>query len=572
MADDHNSRYRADHYHDENRPADQPANASDPLAELARLIGRNDPFAEHGRSSEPPHQDYGSGYHDRPHQYGQDDGYVRQYHAQHGHAQHDHAPAYRDDPHAGYDSRHHGGQDPAGYDQQPRYDSDGWPGAEPQAHAHAYPHAYAPAPAEPHGHAEAYDPFAPPLRQTPQHDRRDTAHFPTDPFGNPAQHAVHSHAEADASYGDAHRPDFHQDPAYAVQADRDHGEPHALQPPPFMHAGPPGQPHEMEEESGGRRRRGMVTIVAVVLLAVVGTAGAFAYRTLFGGTVSSGPPPVIRASAEPSKVAPPAATSEPSNKISYDRFGDRGQDERVVSREEKPLDPKAFANATTTAVRNPLPRALDSTSTAASPPVPQAQPGSLPPSVLTEPRRVRTVPIRPDQPDPMSRPQTAAPAPAPQPQRQVASAPPPAQAPLDVSPRASAQPSFPPPQAAPRQAPQPSASAPLSLVPDGNGGAAPARPLAVPPRLASTPPSRGGYLVQVSSQRSEADAQTSYRSLQSRYSGVLGDRQAVIRRADLGDRGTYYRAMVGPFQNRDEAIQLCTSLKQAGGDCVVQSN
>ena len=47
----------------------------------------------------------------------------------------------------------------------------------------------------------------------------------------------------------------------------------------------------------------------------------------------------------------------------------------------------------------------------------------------------------------------------------------------------------------------------------------------------------GGYLVQVSSQRSEADAQASYRALQAKYP-QLKSRQPIIRRADLGAKGT----------------------------------
>jgi cell division septation protein DedD len=93
-----------------------------------------------------------------------------------------------------------------------------------------------------------------------------------------------------------------------------------------------------------------------------------------------------------------------------------------------------------------------------------------------------------------------------------------------------------------------------------------------PAAQASAAGGNGGYLVQVSSQRSEADAQAAFRSVKSKYSSVLGDRSPVIRRADLGAKGTYYRAMVGPFATRDEAIQLCGSLKAAGGDCVVQGN
>jgi len=46
----------------------------------------------------------------------------------------------------------------------------------------------------------------------------------------------------------------------------------------------------------------------------------------------------------------------------------------------------------------------------------------------------------------------------------------------------------------------------------------------------------------------------------------------VIKRADLGDKGVYYRTMVGPFSSSDEASQFCGSLKTAGGQCVVQRN
>jgi hypothetical protein len=52
----------------------------------------------------------------------------------------------------------------------------------------------------------------------------------------------------------------------------------------------------------------------------------------------------------------------------------------------------------------------------------------------------------------------------------------------------------------------------------------------------------------------------------------LGSRSPVIKRADLGDKGVYYRAMVGPFGSPDEASQFCGSLKTAGGQCVVQRN
>jgi SPOR domain len=90
----------------------------------------------------------------------------------------------------------------------------------------------------------------------------------------------------------------------------------------------------------------------------------------------------------------------------------------------------------------------------------------------------------------------------------------------------------------------------------------------VPPQSAG---GAGGYLVQVSSQRSEADAQASYRGLQTKYS-QLKSHQPIIRRADLGTKGTYYRAMVGPFESGDEAVQFCNGLKQAGGQCIIHRN
>jgi cell division septation protein DedD len=82
----------------------------------------------------------------------------------------------------------------------------------------------------------------------------------------------------------------------------------------------------------------------------------------------------------------------------------------------------------------------------------------------------------------------------------------------------------------------------------------------------------GSYVVQLSSQRSEGAAQATCRSLQTRYPDLFGSRQPFIRRSDLGDRGVFYRAQVGPFTTIGEANQFCGSLKKAGGDCIVQKN
>ncbi|MFZ0650680.1 MAG: SPOR domain-containing protein, partial [Pseudolabrys sp.] len=82
----------------------------------------------------------------------------------------------------------------------------------------------------------------------------------------------------------------------------------------------------------------------------------------------------------------------------------------------------------------------------------------------------------------------------------------------------------------------------------------------------------GGSFVQISSQRSEAEAQAAFRGLQAKFPTQLGGRELLVHKADLGAKGTYYRAMVGPFANPGEAAELCSSLKAAGGQCLVQRN
>jgi cell division septation protein DedD len=129
---------------------------------------------------------------------------------------------------------------------------------------------------------------------------------------------------------------------------------------------------------------------------------------------------------------------------------------------------------------------------------------------------------------------------------------------------------------APPPPPARQSSGPLSLTPDGISQP-PSQPRAAPAAqqplaLAAVPPTGGSYAVQVSSQRSEAEANASYKALQARYPSILGGRSAFVRRADLGSRGTYYRSMVGPFVTAEEATQFCSSLKSAGGQCIIHRN
>ena len=577
MADDNNSRYRSNDPY--SRGPTSPAN--DPLAELARLIGQSDPFAEFGREPPPKaSRDAGQQYNDPPQQpYGNEP--APRYSGDSAPQYNEQPQAYDDEPASRFSGEPlpgFGRSDPApqhsdppqsysreftprfGADDAPRFGddqsaADDWPGAA------VPPQSYRPA-----------DPFALPLPKAVE--RRDEAQDFDDSQSGPALQVIQPDHSGFDSEGVETAPG---QPPFAPRLYPD--EPEAGSMPP---------PHEdafYDDSPRGSQRKGLLTVAAVLGLAVIGTAGAFGYRSFFRDSGVSSPPPVIRASGAPSKVAPPPSkTDQTASKFSYDRFSDRGKDEQVVVRQETPVDPKDLAQSSM--ARTSLPSAstaglIGRSSNAAGSATANA------PSALGEPRRVRTVPIRPGEADAAASPQP--PVPPSRPARVAAVAP--ADQPTQLEPPPVTTPARPPvaaraapAQTAPRRpsrAAEPVANAPLSLSPNGNNAPRPSAQASAPPRHASAPtrlasaPSGGGsgrYLVQVSSQRSEADAQASFRSIQSKYANVLGGQPHVVRRADLGSRGVYYRAMVGPFGTREQAIKLCSSLKAAGGDCVVQTN
>jgi hypothetical protein len=324
-----------------------------------------------------------------------------------------------------------------------------------------------------------------------------------------------------------------------------------------------------EDVPPSRRRLGVMAIAGVFALAVIGTAGAFGYRALFGSSGSSQPPPVIKADAGPSKVVPATTGKDAqSNKLITDRMNERSQSEKLVSREEQPLDKPAIA--------------------ALSQSAPQAVLGSG--VVAGEPKKIRTIAIHPDQSavtDAMpSSPLGAAATPAravPTPPPQAAaprSAPPLARASADTASVDAEQNQAPAPAARPappvrQAAPAPSSNVPLSLNPNAAPApAAPTRTASLPPPAVASSANAGGpgSYVQVSSQRSESEAQAAFRALQAKFPSQLASRQPLVHKVDLGAKGTYYRAMVGPFANANEAVELCSSLKAAGGQCLVQRN
>jgi cell division septation protein DedD len=547
----------------------------DPLAELARLIGQHDPFADLGRGSakraeqrqiappqprdptpepEPPPQPSQSDWRstrasqDRYQEQPADDYSSRD---------------YSDRNYANYSDQNYASQD---YGTRQSYSDQDYRARDPRASSaeDAYRDGYSERDygraSDPNYGEQDYRAAEDPQQVSGQNysGQHYDERAPFDSHGGRG----HSQTYGEQAYGDQVYGNFAPDPqgrydqAYAQQgADQSYAQQGAddgsYQDPRYYGQGRPPMGDDetaYDDAPRSRGRGGIITIVAVLALAMVGTAAAFAYRSYFGGGTGAAPP-VIRADVGPNKVVPPTPGDGGGNKLQQDRFA--GQGERVVSREEQPIP---FGDG---AVRSVTPRVVP----------PGTGPSGLPSNATSlaptngtvgtdRPRPVRTVPIRQDQtsgPDPFAQqPNGAAPG-----TRGVAA----------------------PPSRGP--APPQNANGPVSLGPPQGDTAAPSiasrTPAPLPPSRSVTPPVRNatdnsGWFVQLSAQKSEDEAESSFRAMQGKFPNLLGNREAVIRRKDISGKGTFFGAQVGPFASREEAGQLCDSLKSQGGTCLVQKN
>jgi hypothetical protein len=92
------------------------------------------------------------------------------------------------------------------------------------------------------------------------------------------------------------------------------------------------------------------------------------------------------------------------------------------------------------------------------------------------------------------------------------------------------------------------------------------KPAAEATQVAAVAP--GSYVIQIASLPSEAEAQKSYSNLSSKFSGVIGGRGVDIKKAEIPNKGTYFRVRI-PAGSREEANSLCNRYKSAGGSCLV---
>jgi hypothetical protein len=302
-----------------------------------------------------------------------------------------------------------------------------------------------------------------------------------------------------------------------------------------------------EEEQPRRGRRGMM--IAAALVGAIGLGGAMAYTYKSLVAPGGGRAPVIKAADfGPNKVKPEM------------------QDGKVVPHTDKKLLNRLGEEGTNPPARIVVPTSAPSAADASDDP--------------NGPRKVKVIPIPTGSPPPAT----------------TASAPPrPSGPPLVAVPGVMLETGMPqmpsqgpPPSAARVTLPAPAQSAPVRAMPSPppvkSASAAKAPPAAeaaaparapvvktpVPKKTAAvdapvaTSTSASGYVAVLSSKKSRMDALKAFADIQQKYGDVLASKTPDVQEADLGDKGLWYRAVVGPPGSRDAASAVCSQLKTAG--------
>lgn len=370
------------------------------------------------------------------------------------------------------------------------------------------------------------------------------------------------------------------------------------QPAPYdAHYAQAGQPadEELPELEPRRSRRGLYTAAALIVVGVVGVGVAMSLR---GPTTrSDGQPPTIAADTGPTKVEPvnPGGTEIPNqNKQIYERPGEaQSLPTKIVSREEQPVDVQQAARSLPARVVLPGPGTGSATTPSTNPlaQAPAAIARDLMPSdpVLTpvppvpglgEPRRVRTVSIRPD----------GTPAPPANGSASYAngsvplatgSAPPVrpgVMAPADAALTTATTPPRPRPATTPtaeaakvqERAATP-ATPPTPPLRIANAAPAQAAAPAAAPATAALRSGTGDFVVQLGAPGSESEARATFAALQRKYPGQLSGQAPIVRKTELAGGKTVFRLRVGPY-SRDDATAMCTALQAAGGQCFIAKN
>jgi hypothetical protein len=90
-------------------------------------------------------------------------------------------------------------------------------------------------------------------------------------------------------------------------------------------------------------------------------------------------------------------------------------------------------------------------------------------------------------------------------------------------------------------------------------------------RGVSAPPAEPtrSIVLQIGSFRTEGEAHAALAQFSSAQAATLQSASTGVQRADLGSMGVWYRAYVGPLDDRASAADLCDRLKAAGAGCIL---
>jgi cell division septation protein DedD len=291
--------------------------------------------------------------------------------------------------------------------------------------------------------------------------------------------------------------------------------------------------------------RWMVIGAGVFVFAVFAAVLWYAYVEVMG-LGAGGPPPLIRAEAGPIKRPPddPGGMEIPNRDSAAARVFGQTSDgvrlERILPRQDtgivelepepEPITPVPPTQAPPPAAAEPPPAATATAPGPANVPVEMLQASEPEPATMA-----------PELPAPQATvPETAAetpPAPV-------------ARPPQDFAPAA--------------QAPRP--RAPAAATP--RAAAPPAQTAARTPPARSAPAASPIFRVQLGAFRSDTAANQAWVDLQRRLREPLGGLRPTVLEARTS-AGTFYRLQAGPLPSRDGAARACAQVKAGGSDCFI---
>ena len=346
-------------------------------------------------------------------------------------------------------------------------------------------------------------------------------------------------------------------------------------------------PHSFEravpDTHAPRSRKPLYAAAAVIAVGVLGIGSTFAFK---GSRTTGGDIVEVKAAPGPVKVAAqtgPDRTNGVAESTVLDRNTTPQPVTRVIDRQERPVDLKDASRA--------APRMVSTTQTSSSQMASLAAgitaSGDNGGSVFAEPRKVKTVAVRPDG-TVVSNTATDASASASSNAGTNATA-----AVKGATPKAAARIA---PGTTPKPVDKPEAAArTVTAKADSTATPAAVKPVAPKPVAAKpvrtarttepadgddsadndataartrTTASGGGFSVQLAAPGSEAEAKSTASRLSQKYSDALGGTRVTFQKA--ADKSVYRVRAAG--MSRDDAVSACEKIKAAGGACFVAKN